>query len=213
MMITKTMKKFGLIISLCLLSISAWSSELHISKAVHCGDDDVITTAVFRTPETGDMYAATIINQQLNFITPTGLTTNSVPFIANSTFNGEYKLLSHRQMGLTQGNYPIYQVLTIPGGDPLNVNNWIGGFAGLRIVNLSLCQPREIHGDYDDDGFADDDHDRDGFHDDDHDRDGYHDDDHDRDGYHDDDHDRDGYHDDDDHDDDDDDHDDDYDDD
>jgi hypothetical protein len=130
---------------------------------------------------------ATIINQQLRFITPTGLTSNPVPFTANSTFNGEYNLFSHKLLGVTQGIFPIYQVLTIPGGDPLNVNNWIGGFAGLNIVNLSLCQSREIHGDNDDNGFADDDQDRDGFHDDDKDRDGYHDDDNDRDGHHDDD--------------------------
>ncbi len=196
-MTTKTMNKIGLI-SLCLLSVSAWSSELRISKGVYCGNDDVNVTANFPANETGDMYAATIINQQLRFITPTGLTSNPVPFIANSTFNGEYNLFSHKQLGVTQGIFQIYQVLTIPGGDPLNVNNWIGGFAGLNIVNLSLCQPREINGDYDDDGFADDDKDRDGFYDDDKDRDGYRDDDKDHDGYRDDDKDRDGYRDDDD---------------
>ena len=185
-MTTKTMNKVGLI-SLCLLSVSAWSSELHISKGVYCGNDDVNVTTNFPTNETGDMYAATIINQQLRFITPNGLTSNPVPFTANSTFNGEYNLFSHKQLGVTQGIFQIYQVLTIPGGDPLNVNNWIGGFAGLNIVNLSLCQSREIHGDNDDNGFADDDQDRDGFHDDDKDRNGYHDDDNDRDGRHDDD--------------------------
>jgi hypothetical protein len=193
-----TLKKLSLAISLCTLSLSAWSGELQTRKAVLGDNDEVSAEVIFNTPETGDMYLAAMMNGQPLFLSQeAGWTELPKPFIANDTFEGEYPLFSVSARLLTPGTYRLYQVVTVPQGNPFNVSDWIGGFAGLNSINFSVGLQREVHGDHDGDGFADDDLDRDGFHDDDHDRDGFHDDDHDRDGYHDDDHDRDGYHDDD----------------
>lgn len=83
---------------------------------------------------------------------------------------------------MPSGRYPLYQVIAKSGSNPLNPDNWIGGSAGLSIINFNIGLPCEINGDFDEDGFADDDLNRDGFHDDDLDQDGFHDQDFNRDG-------------------------------
>ncbi len=110
--------------------------------------------------------------------------------------------------GLAPGRYFLVEIVTVPGGDPRNLSDWIGGVGAFNRVLFFLDDPVMPVYDRDGDGFFDDDANRDGFHDvlddnydgyydDDLDHDGYHDDDLNRDGYHDDDLNRDGYHDDD----------------
>jgi hypothetical protein len=177
--------------------LPSWGSELYTDQAVLDSAQDKIAASVkFNSPETGDMYVATILDGKLWFLSQAaGWTDYPAPFLVNETFQGEYPLFSVEAGVLPPGNYPLYQVVTVPNGDPLNVANWIGGLEGLNSLNFSIDLPKTEHGDFNGDGFADDDHNRDGFHDDDRNRDGFHDDDHDQNGYHDDDLDQDGIHD------------------
>jgi len=173
-------------------------AELNTDRAVIHSDDDthrVAAHANFATSVSGDLYLATQVNGELLFFANGGqeLTFEPVPFASNNEYSGQIPLFDFPAAGIAPGRYPVYQVVTQAGTDPLNFNNWVGGLGGLSVINFNISLPAEISGDFNNDGFADDDHDRDGFHDDDHDQDGFHDDDSDRDGYHDDDHDRDGH--------------------
>ena len=54
-------KKVILAIVLLAVSLSSWSSELYTGQAVmHNDSDEIMATVKFDTPETGDMYVATI---------------------------------------------------------------------------------------------------------------------------------------------------------
>jgi hypothetical protein len=197
------MKKLAFAIFLLTVGLSAWSSELYTPQAVPKGDnEELVAKTRFNSPESGDMYLATMMGGKLWFLLqgPT-LTESIIPFRANETFQGEYPLFSIKAGVLPPGNYPLYQVVTVPNGKllnedgSLNVTDWIDGTEGLNFLSFSVGLPTEVHGDHDGDGFADDDRNRDGFHDDDYNRDGFHDDDADKDGFHDDDKDKDGFHD------------------
>ncbi len=161
------------------------------------GSEQVSVKVSFPTPVSGDLYVATQVNGQFFFLTNNGseFTTNIVPLTSNMEYVGEHVLFDFSGAGIAPGRYPIYQVVTQPGTDPLDFTNWVGGLAGLNSFNFLIGLSPEITKDFDGDGFADDDLNRDGFHDDDLDRDGYHDDDLNRDGFHDDDLNRDGLHD------------------
>jgi len=65
---TLTMKNWTVAICLLTASLSAWSSELYTPQPVLQGDDDKIVAKLrFDSPESGDLYLATIINGQLRF--------------------------------------------------------------------------------------------------------------------------------------------------
>ena len=74
-------------------------------------------------------------------------------------------------------NYPLLQFVAVPGGDPLDVRDWVvGGLGGLNQIQFKVLGPGDVDEDRDNDGWLDDDLNRDGFHDDDLDKDGFHDD-------------------------------------
>ncbi|WP_221898652.1 hypothetical protein [Bathymodiolus japonicus methanotrophic gill symbiont] len=79
-------------------------------------------------------------------------------------YQGDLSLFDFSIDGVASGNYPIYQVVTQPGTDPLDFRNWIGGLAGLSVINFSIGLPVEVTKDYNHDGFSDDDFNKDGFH-------------------------------------------------
>jgi hypothetical protein len=74
--------------------------------------------------------------------------------------------------GLEPGLYVFYEVLTKPGGDPNNVQDWAFGLSSLSQLALYLDVASELSGDFDDDGSPDDDANGDGFRDDDRNLDG-----------------------------------------
>ena len=194
------MKKVQFKISALLVSLSVVTNlvfaELSTDKAVilNNGTHRVKVTANFSTPVTGDFYLATQVNNSLVFFTNEGKELSHVilPYTRNSEYFGEIILLDFPALLISSGRYPVYQVVTKSGSNPLHADNWVGGRSGLNVINLNIGLPCEISGDFDEDGFADDDLDRDGFHDDDLNRDGFHDDDLDHDGFHDNDFNRDG---------------------
>jgi hypothetical protein len=177
------------------LGLSALSgplaAELYTPKAVVTNDgrDTLLATVRFATPVNGDLYVAVMVDGQLLFFADNGLTFSPavLPFQAGQNFSADVTVLNLNSNGIPAGQYPMYQVVTTPGSDPLNFQNWIGGPSALSVINFSIGLPVAIHGDFDGNGFADDDANQDGFHDDDLNKDGFHDDDLNQDGYHDDD--------------------------
>lgn len=72
---------------------------------------------------------------------------------------------------LPTGTYQLGLILTNPGGDPLNINDWYNGLLGLvHVVGLTVTD-ESVDFDVDGDGEVDDDDDGDGFSDDDDDED------------------------------------------
>jgi hypothetical protein len=68
---------------------------------------------------------------------------------------------------LAAGTYQLGLILTNPGGDPLNINDWYNGLLGLEhVVGLTITD-EAVDFDSDGDGHVDDDADGDGFSDDD----------------------------------------------
>jgi len=151
---TLTMKKLTLAIFLLTVGLSAWSSELYTPQAVPKGDnEELVAKTRFNSPESGDMYLATMMGGKLRFLLqgPT-LTESIIPFRANETFQGEYPLFSIKAGLLPPGNYPLYQVVTVPNGKllnedgSLNVTDWIGGIGGLNFMSFSVGLPTEERG-------------------------------------------------------------------
>ncbi|MEN8217506.1 MAG: hypothetical protein ABFS56_14280 [Pseudomonadota bacterium] len=139
------MKHKILALILLTFSISSWSSELYTPQTVlHDDNEKIVATVKFDTPETGDMYIATIFAGKLLFLSQAGWTETPAPFKANETFQGEYPLFSVEAALLPPGNYPLYQVVTVPNGNPLNVDNWIGGVAGLNFLSFSIGLPTKV---------------------------------------------------------------------
>lgn len=162
----KSLNKLTTIVSSCLLSFSVSAGELYAPRTIFDHTDtNLVAKLRFAQPETGDMYLATMIETQLLFITPTGLNATPAPLLRNTTFEGEYDILSVNTNDLTAGIYPLYQLITIPEGNPLNVMDWIGGFDSLHTINFMIGMPPEVSGDGDGDGFADDDVNHDGYRD------------------------------------------------
>jgi hypothetical protein len=151
----------------------------------------------FAKPQQGDLYLATVVGGLTYYITPTDLSLEPTPFLADQTYEGSIELPQWDSLAIPPDNYPLLKFVVASGSDPLDARNWVGGLTGLHRIQFKVLGPDDLDEDRDDDGWLDDDRDRDGYHDDDRDRDGYHDDDLDEDGYHDDDLDEDGYHDDD----------------
>ncbi len=190
-----SLKPLALAFSVAMFTGSV-TADVRIERSVvgNQSDDFVRATGVFNQTVAGDLYLAVGVGQSLLFFTADGqLVTSPEPIQSNQEFTGELPLLNLNVNGVPAGRYPLYQVITNPGADPLNFQNWIGGLGGLTVRNITIGLPVEVNRDFDGDGFPDDDLDHDGFHDDDRDRDGYSDDDLDRDGYSDDDLDRDGF--------------------
>jgi len=146
---TLTMKNGTLAICLLIVSLSAWSNELYTPQPVVQGDNKIVAELRFDSPESGDMYLATIINGKLSFLTQNAqgiaLTETPSPFRANETFEGEYPLFSVDGKGLAPGNYPLYQIVTqVNTDDPLNDKNWIGGRNGLNFLSFSVGLPQKV---------------------------------------------------------------------
>jgi len=135
-------KNVMLAIVLLAVSLSSWSSELYTGQAVmHNDSDEIMATVKFDTPETGDMYVATIVNSKLLFLNQENSWTETIaPFKVNETFQGEYPLFAASAWILPPGNYPLYQLITKPNAklfkedDSLNVGDWIGGEDGLNFL-------------------------------------------------------------------------------
>lgn len=165
----------ALVMAVCFSLMSANAlATLEADKTVLNKTDRATVVARFKTPVTGDLYVATLINGQLNFIADQGktLTTEVKAFQLNATYHGVVKILDVTALNIAPGHYPLYQVVTFAGKDPLNFLNWVGGLGSLHRLNFNIGLPTSATHDFDGDGFSDDDSDHDGYSDDDHDYDG-----------------------------------------
>lgn len=143
----------------------------------------------FEQNESGDLYLATIVDDQILFIDSQGnVSPEAAPYLSEQIYSGTIALPQFDTALLPSGHYPLYQIVVHPGSNVFNFENWIGGLGALNVMNFSVGIPNSISQDNNNDGWSDDDENHDGFYDDDHNKDGYHDDDHNKDGYHDDSH-------------------------
>jgi hypothetical protein len=71
------------------------------------------------------LYIATEVNGELLFLVDEGnlFTTAIVPYCSNSHFSEDIDALNISGLGIAAGRYPLYQVVTQPGSDPLNFLN------------------------------------------------------------------------------------------
>lgn len=92
-----------------------------------------------------------------------------VLFVSDQANSKEQKLFEIENVDvstLPAGTYQLGLILTNPGGDPLNINDWFRGLLGLiDIVGLTISDEAlsidadgdgEVDNDLDDDGFSDD---------------------------------------------------------
>ncbi len=134
---------------------------------------NIAASVQFSTPVKGDLYIATKVGEQYLFLNKAGqFTPERTPFSQATEYSGNIPLFNIPAKGSAPGRYPLYQVVTNPGSDPLDFNNWIGGLAGLSAINFTIGLPPEQSGDLNNDGFADNDLNKDGFYDDDLNKDG-----------------------------------------
>ncbi|MEX0618493.1 MAG: hypothetical protein WDZ76_05995 [Pseudohongiellaceae bacterium] len=68
---------------------------------------------------------------------------------------------------LPAGTYQLGLILTVPGGDPLNINDWYNGLLGMIDVVGVTISDEALEADEDGDGMVDNDEDGDGFSDED----------------------------------------------
>ncbi len=128
-------------LSLSCISANTWaqlSSDKLVVDSVN-GDSIIATVSYLDNPVEGDLYLATAYGGQLYFFGPDGeLSTTMKPFQENGSFSEPIEVLNKPSAGIYPGVYPLYQVVTPPGADPLDSNNWIGGLNTLEFsINLN----------------------------------------------------------------------------
>ena len=165
-MIKFNMKPLVIALGLGVISLSA-SAHLASTRTVLNSTDSAVVTVNFAQPVSGDLYLATNVNGALVFFADQGkaLTNKVLPFKSNGVFEGSLKVLDVSALGIPPNQYPLYEVVTAPGADPLNFNNWIGGLGGLHKLNFTIGLPVAVSNDRNGDGFSDDDNDHDGYRD------------------------------------------------
>ncbi|ALG68968.1 c-type cytochrome [Beggiatoa leptomitoformis] len=129
----------ALSISTVLYANIAYSNGLTVANASLAQNDTLVLSAVFDTPVQGDLYLATLLpnTTSLLFITESvGITTEAIPYRTNTLFSGNYSLLSIPVLGLTAGNYPLYELTVKTGTSPYDVNNWLEGIDGLHVTTV-----------------------------------------------------------------------------
>ncbi|MEQ1636113.1 MAG: hypothetical protein ABL903_05425, partial [Methylococcales bacterium] len=134
------MKPLLIAIGLGCMSASAFA-HVHSPKldVNSINDDRVVAAVSFDAPVVGDLYLATELNGTLYFLTPGPvLTTTPTAAVKNGSFSADIPVLDIPAAGLNPGNYPLYQVVTAAGADPLNFNNWVGGINGLSKIMFNI---------------------------------------------------------------------------
>lgn len=134
-----------LLAALCLslVHIAAYAQLLSPKLEVNSiNGDRVVAVVRFPSPVVGDLYLATEIAGNLWFISPgpTGINLSLTPtaYQKNSAFNADMTVLDISTVGIAPGFYPLYQVVTLPDANPLEVSNWIGGVGGLGKVEFKI---------------------------------------------------------------------------
>lgn len=102
--------------------------------------------AVFPQPVSGDLYVAALVGTQFLFIGGNGgFTFNVEPFLRNGNFSAPVKVLELVGTGIPSGTYSLFQVVAKAGTSPLDVNNWIGGAAGLSELKFNINTGKTLY--------------------------------------------------------------------
>lgn len=157
-------KPLLLAMSLSLITTAA-SAHLSTDKTVINGSNKATITINFPTPISGDLYLATMVKGEYVFFADQGKTLTPAvrPYLRNSTYDKSIKALVVSSVGIAPDRYPLFQVVTKAGTDPMNFTNWVGGLAGLHKLNFTIGLSNSAAGDNNGDGFIDDDSDHDGY--------------------------------------------------
>jgi hypothetical protein len=100
--------------------------------------DNVVVTASFPSPVTGDLYFAVDVGGgNLMFFTP-DLTPNVGAFSSNQAFSQDMTLLNLPASVVPAGTYTLYEVVAKAGSNVLDPNNWIDGFSGLSQLTINV---------------------------------------------------------------------------
>lgn len=148
-MITFPFKPLLIAVGLSLLSTNTWALLIADKSTVNNETGAVTIRVSFSIPVLGDLYLATLANEQLYFFADNGnnlapnLTSKVTPLIANTILSGEKPVLILAPQGIPPNVYPLYQVVTYAGKSPLDFNNWIGGVGSLSQLNLRINLPTE----------------------------------------------------------------------
>lgn len=194
---TQVLPKTLLGIGLSVWVLTAGAVEFATNRALVGQDDPIEVKLRFNEPDSGDLYVAVQVGDKLFFYGEDGsFSEQAIPRSRAGQYSGEIGLFYFPPGVVPSFPYILYAVVTNPGANVFDPNNWHGGWDGLARELVQVGNSFFGPGDLDDDGYYDDDFDRNGFHDDDRNYDGYHDDDLNQDGWHDDDRDHDGQHDD-----------------
>ncbi|MCX7088602.1 MAG: hypothetical protein NTV00_11185 [Methylococcales bacterium] len=134
------MKPLLLAISLSCISATTLAQVYSPRLNVNSINGDTVKALVsFPAPVVGDLYLAVDLGGKYYFMAANGaLSLDKVPFQKNGNFSADITVLDVASAGINPGIYPLYQVVTLPGADPLNFNNWIGGLNGLSHIDFAI---------------------------------------------------------------------------
>ncbi|NOT86518.1 MAG: hypothetical protein HOP02_17430 [Methylococcaceae bacterium] len=123
------------------------SAQLITSKSVLNKTDSAVISAKFDEAVTGDLYLTTTINGKLVFFADQGktLTDKALPYQKEGVFNANLDVLTISAQDFPANQYTFYEVITTPGGDPLDFNNWVGGLNGLYSLTVDINLPIAKH--------------------------------------------------------------------
>jgi len=135
------LKSLLLATSLSILCAPSWaqlsSSKLNVNSI---NSDKITAVASFPSPVTGDLYVAAQVGPGvLLFVGQGGVFSNTpLAYQTNATFSRDITVLDIPATGIPAGVYPLFKVVSQSGKNPLDVNNWIGGLAGLSQIDFSI---------------------------------------------------------------------------
>ena len=134
-------KPFVLALGLSCISLNTWaqlSSPLLNVNSIN--NDNIYAVVSFPTPVAGDLYVAYSVQGQLYFLGQQGavISTTPIAYQLNGNFSSPITVLNMSSNGIPSGTYPLYQVVTYPGSNPLIYTNWIGGLSEIDFnINLN----------------------------------------------------------------------------
>jgi hypothetical protein len=139
-MIKQTLYFLLIITGLSVLGGNVGAQLIADKTVINSSTGSATVSVSFPAQIKGDLYLATILDNQFLFFTANGAaTTKATPFQANHTFNQTIKVLTIASSGIPAGTYPLYQVVTLAGKEPWESTNWIGELSQLDFsINLPV---------------------------------------------------------------------------
>ena len=133
------LKTYSVCLLFGLMSCVAQAKLVADKTELGSGEKAVISVT-FATPVRGDLYLAVNINNELYFFAEQGNSFSKaiVPWVRNSYFANDLNVLEIVNSGVPAGIYPLFEVVTLPGKNPLDFSNWVGGLNALSQLNIQL---------------------------------------------------------------------------